>query len=194
MHALALTQTRGQFAYYFPKVFKYYSANLRKLFDHHDYLAHNFDCSIFPTATFNMGPNTVSLRHADRGNYFAGGCHIHSGGAFDHKLGGHIILFDLKLVIKFPSGSDIIIPSSTLTHGNTPIHPGEWRVSFTQYCSGGLFRYVAYGFRTLKDCARSNPKLKEKMDLKADQRWKDALGRFSKITELHADRMKVFGK
>ena len=45
-----------------------------------------------------------------------------------------------------------------------------------------------------KDCARSNPKLKEKMDLKADQRWKDALGRFSKITELHADRMKVFGK
>ena len=141
-----------------------------------------------------MGPNTVSLRHADRGNYFAGGCHIHSGGLFDHKLGGHIILFDLKLVIEFPSGSDIIIPSSTLTHGNTPIQPGEWRVSFTQYCSGGLFRYMAYGFRTLRDCTWSNPKLKEKMDLKAGRRWKDALGRFSKITELHADRMKVFGK
>jgi hypothetical protein len=168
--------------------------NLRKLFGHHGYLAHNFNCSIFPTATFNMGPRSVLLRHADRGNYFAGGCHIRSGGAFDHKLGGHIILFDLKLAIEFPSGSDIIIPSSTLVHGNTPIQPDEWRVSFTQYCSGGLFRYVAYGFQTMRDCAVRNLKLKLKEDGKADKRWKDALGRFSKISELHVDRMKVFGK
>jgi hypothetical protein len=141
-----------------------------------------------------MGPHAISLRHADRGNYFAGGCHIHSGGAFDHKLGGHIILFDLKLVIEFPPGSDMIIPSSTLVHGNTPIQLDEWRVSFTQYCSGGLFRYVAYGFQTMKDCAARNLRLKLKEDGKADKWWKDALGRFSKISELHIDRMKVFGK
>jgi len=96
------------------------------------------------------------------------------------------------LVIEFPSGSDIIIPSSTLAHGNTPIQPGEWRVSFTQYCSGGLFRWVAYGFRTLKDCALKKPKLKAKVDGKAGSRWEKALGRFSKVDELHADRMKVF--
>jgi hypothetical protein len=139
-----------------------------------------------------MGPETVSLCHTDGGNFWAGGCHIRSGGVFDHKRGGHLILFNLKLVVEFPSGSDVIIPSSTVPHGNTPIQPGEWRVSFTQYCPGGLFRWVAYGFRTMRDCALKNPKLKAKVDGKAGRRWNDALGRFSKVDELHADRMKVF--
>ena len=189
-----LTRPPGQFAYYFPKVYRYYSSNLRKLFSHHPDLTHNFDNSLFPAATFNMGPETVSLKHADSGNYPAGGCHIHAGGPFDHKRGGHLILFSLKLVIEFPSGSDVIIPSSTLTHGNTPIQPGEMRVSFTQYCSGGLFRWVQHGFQTLKDCARGNKKLLQKLDDKAGVCWRDALGRFSKVDELHKDRMKVFGK
>jgi len=79
-------------------------------------------------------------------------------------------------------------------HGNTPIQVDEWRISFTQFCSGGLFRYVAYGFRTMKDCASQNLKLKAKVDAKAGQRWKDGLRRFSKVDELHADRMKVFCK
>jgi hypothetical protein len=184
----------GQFAYYFPKVYRYYSENLRQLFDHHKYLIHNFDNSIYPAATFNMGPQTVALKHGDTANYWAGGCHIHSGGIFDHKRGGHVILFNLKLVVEFPSGSDVIIPSATVIHGNTPIQADEWRISFTQFCSGGLFRYVAYGFRTMKDCASQNPKLKAKVDAKAGQRWKDGLRRFSKVDELHADRMKVFCK
>ena len=141
-----------------------------------------------------MGPGTVSLKHADRSNYYAGGCHIRSGGEYDHKHGGHLILFSLKLIVEFPPGSDIIIPSSTVTHGNTPIQLGEWRVSFTQYCSGALFRWVAYGFQTLKDCALKKPKLKAKVDQKSERRWMDALDRFSKVDELHTDRMKVFGK
>jgi hypothetical protein len=56
----------------------------------------------------------------------------------------------------------VIIPSSTVPHGNTPTQPGEKRVSFTQYCSGGLFRYVQYGFRTMKDCLSMKPVLKAK--------------------------------
>jgi hypothetical protein len=185
-------QGLGQFAFYFPKVYSHYSNNLTKLFDHHPYLEHNFDNSIFPAATFNMGPESVTLKHADTSNFYAGGCHVHSGGNYDHKRGGHIILFNLKLIIEFPTGSDVIIPSAALTHGNTPIQPGETRVSFTQYCSGGLFRWVQYGFRTLKDLAKCNPKLKAKLDRKAEGHWKAALGRFSKISELHKDRMKVF--
>jgi hypothetical protein len=164
------------------------------LFDRHPYLHNNFDNSIFPAATFNMGPETVSLWHADRSNFFAGGCHIHSGGVFDHTRGGHIILFDLKLVIQFPSGADVIIPSSTLAHGNTPIQPGKWRVSFTQYCSGRLFRYLAYGFQTMKECLLHNLRLKKKVDGESACHWKEALGQFSKVDKLHADRMKVFGK
>jgi hypothetical protein len=140
-----------------------------------------------------MGPESITLKHADTGNYFGGGCHIHSGGLYDHKKGGHIILFNLKLVVEFPSGSDVIIPSASVTHGNTPIQPGETRVAFTQFCSGGLFRWVEYGFQTLKNCMLKNPKLIEKLDGMAGQRWKDAFARFSKVGELHTDRAKVFG-
>ena len=193
-YAILLTRPLGQFAYYFPKVYRYYSLNLRKLFGHHPDLTHNFNNSIFPAVTFNMGPGAVSLKHADSGNSAAGGCHIHAGGPFDYKRGGHLVLFSLKLVIEFPSGSDVIIPSSAITHGNTPIQPGEMRVSFTQYCSGGLFRWVQHGFQTLKDCARRNKRLMQKLDGKAGVRWRDALGRFSKVDELHWDRMKVFSK
>jgi hypothetical protein len=187
-----LTGFLGQFAFYFPKIYGYYSKNLRRLFKHHTYLSHNFENSVFPACTFNMGPSTVALRHADTGNSAAGGCPVQAGGTYDHKLGGHMILFDLKLVIEFPSGSTIILPSSTLSHGNTPIQPGETRVSFTQYCAGGLFRWVEYGYRTLKTCAAKNPRLKARLDARAESRWLEALNRFSIVSEVHSDRIKVF--
>ena len=60
-------------------------------------------------------------------------CHIRSGGEYDHKRGSHLILFNLKLIVEFLSGSDVIIPSSTVTHGNTPIQLGESRMSESMF-------------------------------------------------------------
>src|ERR1700683_4100784 len=100
-------QLSGQYTYYFPKQYRYYSPNLRQLFDYHDYLADNFNNSIFPTATCKMGHQTISLKHTNSDNYFADGCHIYSGDSYNHKCSGHIILFNLKLVIEFP-GLDFI--------------------------------------------------------------------------------------
>ncbi|KAJ7620521.1 hypothetical protein DFH06DRAFT_1010638, partial [Mycena polygramma] len=37
---------------------------------------------------------------------------------FDPNLGGHLILWDLNLVIRFPPGSSIFIPSALLRHSN----------------------------------------------------------------------------
>jgi hypothetical protein len=181
----------GQFAFYYPKVYRYYSTNLRKLFNRHTYLKHCFNCSIFPACTFNC-TNTITLKCVDDGNYFAGACPIYSGGNYDPKLGKHIILFDLKLIIEFPPASTVIIPSSTISHGNTPIQPGETRVSFTQYCAGGLFRWVGYGFQTLKTCAEKYPLFKNKVDKQAQKRWHKALNWFSKVSEVHNDRIKNF--
>lgn len=183
--------TVGQFAFYFPKIYKHYSKNLRKLFCRHTYLKHNFDNSIFPACTFNC-TNTVMLEHVDQENYFAGVCPVHSGGDYNPKLGGHMVFFDLKLVVEFPPGYTVVIPSSTLSHGNMPIQPGETCVSFTQYCVGGLFWWVEYGFHTLKTCAVKKPQLKEKLDKQAESRWLKALNRFSKVSEVHKDQIKVF--
>ncbi|KIJ65753.1 hypothetical protein HYDPIDRAFT_64722, partial [Hydnomerulius pinastri MD-312] len=85
--------------------------------------------------------------HLDSANVSHGWCSIWAGGKFDPKKGGHMVLFDLKLVVEFPSGSTVLIPSSTVSHGNVPIADGETQVSFTQYCAGGLIRWVQHGFR-----------------------------------------------
>lgn len=102
---------------------------------------------MFACATFNFGPQTCCLDHRDSGNLPFGWCAITALGDFDPKRGGHLVLWDLKVVIEFPPGSTIFIPSASLRHSNTTIAKGETRYSFTQYSAGGLFRWVDQGFQ-----------------------------------------------
>jgi hypothetical protein len=62
-----------------------------------------------------------------------------------------MILWELELVVEFPPGSTIMVPSSAIHHSNTRIQPNESRYSFTQYSAGGLFRWVELGFKTVKN-------------------------------------------
>jgi len=119
---------------------------LKALFEWNPHLSHNFSNSIFPAASFNCGPTTVSLEHTDYSNLSHGLCALTALGDYDHTLGGHLILFGLKLAVQFPAGSTILIPSGCMGHGNTPIGEGETRLSIAQYAAGGLFRWVAHGF------------------------------------------------
>jgi hypothetical protein len=107
----------------------------------------HYSNSAFPAATFNFGPQTVLRNHRDTGNAPGTWCSITALGNYDSTKGGHLILFDLGLVIEFPPGSTILIPLGSLHHGNTPVQEGEDRYSLVQYCPGGLLRHVAYGFR-----------------------------------------------
>ncbi|KAJ3886728.1 hypothetical protein GG344DRAFT_69418 [Lentinula edodes] len=43
--------------------------------------------------------------------------------------GGHLVLWDLGLVIRFPPGSTILFPSSLITHSTIPIQEGETRAN-----------------------------------------------------------------
>ena len=58
----------------------------------------------------------------------------------------YLVLWDMGLVIEFPPGATILIPSATLRHSNVCLNPGDTRMSFTQYSAGGLFRWVDQGF------------------------------------------------
>ncbi|KII83050.1 hypothetical protein PLICRDRAFT_68732, partial [Plicaturopsis crispa FD-325 SS-3] len=135
----------GALAFWAPKIFADYREKLGVLLQHDPSLKFNYPNSIFPATTFNLGPETVSLDHLDSGNVAAGMCPIFSAGRFNYKTGGHMIFFDLKKVVEFPPGSSMLVASSITRHGNVPILPGEERMSFTQYCAGGLLRYVSYG-------------------------------------------------
>lgn len=69
-------------------------------------------------------------------------------------------------------------------------------MSIAQYAAGGLFRYVAYGFATVKSLlsTAAGRAKKVQIDMKAGERWKLALNLFSKYSELATDVADVYRK
>ena len=114
-------------------------------------LKKDFERSVFGSYTLNMGPQTVAGKHRDRLNKLSGWCAITALGNFNDISGGHLVLWDLELVIRFPAGSTILIPSALLYHSNTSISNGENRYSFTQYTAGHLFQWVENGHKSRKE-------------------------------------------
>jgi hypothetical protein len=143
------------FSTFAPKIYEEYSTTLQQLYENQPHLKQNFPSSIFPAATFNLGPNSMCFLHRDVRNVPYGFCAITSAGSYDPEVGGHLVLWELGLVVEFPPGSTILIPSATISHCNTSIQPGETRYSMTQYCAGGLFRWVEFGFRTKKSLEKT---------------------------------------
>ncbi|THU86218.1 hypothetical protein K435DRAFT_597299, partial [Dendrothele bispora CBS 962.96] len=128
------------FQAYAPETHAYYWGCMQKLRGWDPSLCSLFSDSVFASYTVNFGPVTVSHPHTDSANLSFGWCAITALGRFDPDKGGHLILWDLNLIIRFPPGSTILIPSALLTHSNTPIQDGEFRYSFVQYSAAALFR------------------------------------------------------
>ncbi|CDO73126.1 hypothetical protein BN946_scf185007.g180 [Trametes cinnabarina] len=123
-----------------PWLHAHYAETLDALCARHPELRRNCDRSDFACITFNMGPRTTTIPHCNHLNLPFGWCAITALGDFDPELGGHLVLWDLRMLIEFPPASTILIPSAILTHSNIDIGSQEWRYSLTQYSAGGLFR------------------------------------------------------
>ena len=109
---------------------------------------YNSKAGVFPCRSFNLGQHTATYPYKDMCNLAQAWCSITPVGTFDPKLGGHLVLKELKLIIEFPASSTILIPSALLTHFHIPIREHETRFSIVQYVAGGLFRWVENGFMT----------------------------------------------
>ena len=171
------------FSTWAPKLFQYYQDHLNPLFIHSPNLKRNFPNSIFPGCTFNFGPQTVCVPHRDFANLAFGLCSITSLGKYDYLSGGHLILWELGIIIEFPPGSTILIPSACLTHSNTKIQTHEIRMSITQYAAGGLFRWVRYGFRKEEDFKRDKDSWDKELE-ERKHRWAIGLDLFSTLDDL----------
>ncbi|TFK85713.1 hypothetical protein K466DRAFT_437711, partial [Polyporus arcularius HHB13444] len=136
----------GALLNYVPKVHELYRNNMAALLESDGSLQQNFPNNVFSAATFNLGPRVATRVHLDHLNFAYGMCAVLALGKFDHKKGGHIILWDAKLIIEFPAGATILLPSAILRHSNVTIARRETRYSLTQYTAGGLFRWVRAGF------------------------------------------------
>ncbi|KAK7030304.1 hypothetical protein VNI00_014226 [Paramarasmius palmivorus] len=168
-----------------PTLYEQYASNRIKLKEKIPSLFWNFANSIFAHVTFNFGPQTVCVQHTDFGNHADGFCAITAlspaVGGYDYKKGGHLILWDLRLVIEFPPGTTILLLSAVLRHSNVAIGETERRFSFTQYTAGSLFRWVERGFRLEKDFWASLTSNEVKAEKAKDKsRWRSAFVNFTK--------------
>ncbi|KAJ7744225.1 hypothetical protein B0H14DRAFT_2406856, partial [Mycena olivaceomarginata] len=130
------------FAMWAPILFAFYQAQMALLAAWNPALCWNFIGSVFAACTFNFSPRAICASHLDFANLSWGWCAVTALGDFDPDLGGHLILWDLRLVIRFLPGSTILLPSAIVRHSNVPIQAHERRSSFAQYTAAGLFRWV----------------------------------------------------
>jgi hypothetical protein len=180
-----LNRLLGLFHIFAPILFAFYQAQMALLADWNPALKWPFVDSVFAACTFNFGPRAVTCLHLDFGNLAWGWCSIMSLGWFDADRGGHLILWDLKLIIQFPAGSTILIPSAIIRHSNIPVQPDEKQFSFVQYMAGGLFRWIRNGYMTDEDfLSKSTVGSKVARDLEATTRWEDGVQMFSIIDDL----------
>ncbi|KAF8057954.1 hypothetical protein FPV67DRAFT_1676639 [Lyophyllum atratum] len=162
----------GVFATWAPKLYAEYAHCMDEVCANDPALKRNWRRSVFAAAVFNLGPQTVCYRHKDFANLPYGWCAVTALGNFNPTLGGHIVLWDLGLMIEFPAGSTILLPSAVVAHSNSTVQPHETRYSFTQYSAGGLFRWVEHGMKGSRDfyAGLSEEDLQE-VAKKDEQRW-----------------------
>ncbi|TFK79291.1 hypothetical protein K466DRAFT_505806, partial [Polyporus arcularius HHB13444] len=153
-----------------PDLYAHYETTRSMIEEQFPELERVFTNSVFASTTFNLGPRTVTFAHRDHQNLPFGWCCVTALGDFDDTKGGHLILWDLMLVIRIPSGATYLIPSAILKHSNVDIASGETRMSVTQYSAGGLFRWVACGMRSQAAYAQDGNKM-----LPGEDRWKEGI-------------------
>ena len=167
-----------------PRLYKYYLEHDNKLREIHRHLRRPFVGSIFSCATFNFGPNVWTFKHRDVLNLAFGWCAVQALGRFDATKGGHLVLWDLKLVVEFLHAALILLPSATVAHSNVPVQPGDERVSFTQFTAGGIFRYVDNGGQTVEELAEGDPQEYDRVMLLKAARWEAGLSLLSTLDEV----------
>ena len=144
----------------------------------------NFKDCCFAASSINF-ERAATFPHHDFMNLLFGQSGVFCCGDFDYTKGGHIVLWDLKLVIRSPPGSTVLLPSALLRHSNLPIRPGEKRYSLIQYSSGHLFRYVYNGYRTNETFEATATKAeKEKRLRDEEERWEETLKSFGTVDDL----------
>ncbi|KAJ3807759.1 hypothetical protein F5876DRAFT_47444, partial [Lentinula aff. lateritia] len=150
------------------------------------HLKRNFDNSVYLCMTVNFGPSTWTHIHTDSKNDVHIPCAITSGGKYNYKQSGHLILWDFKLILEFPPGATILLPLVLICHSNLPTAPGETRISVTQYTAGGVRRWLEYGGRTEEGFHTKDPQKFAEAWAKRNSGWKEGLNLFCTLDELKA--------
>ncbi|KAG6905921.1 hypothetical protein DXG01_016923 [Tephrocybe rancida] len=173
------------FATWAPRLYAYYCDCLGALFAHDLSLSQNFLGSMFAATTYNFGPCTTTFLHTDAANLHFGWCAVTALWNFNPKRGGHLVLWDCGVIIEFPAGSTILIPSAVIAHMNVAIGKGETHYLYTQYSAGGLFRWVEHGYKKNEEYFASLTPDELKCKAEEDKRrWSEGINMFSTLADI----------
>jgi hypothetical protein len=106
---------KATYALWHPKGYEYYKTNLNKLSDKYPDIAPLFPRSIMPSISFNLSNCITTKKHIDSQNCSFGWCLVTALGNFDATKGGHLVLWEIGLILKFPAGACICLPSAHYT-------------------------------------------------------------------------------
>ncbi len=167
------------------KTFVEYKETLQGHLDRDSRLRPTSPQTAFAATTVNMGPHTTTPPHTDPANLAHGWCTDTALGDYDPDKGGHLVLWNLGLVIRVPPGSSILFPSAIVTHSNIPIQAHETRYSLIQYSASALFRWRYNGWCSDKAfVANATPdELQAREDDRA-RRWRLNLNKFTLWSDL----------
>lgn len=173
---LALTSSKELFQTWYPLLYHEYELNHWQLRNKYPGLYEAGLPSYYPWhgETVNGGKRCTCKNHRDHGNKRDGPCAVIVGGEFKHKLGGHLVLHDLKLILELQPGQVVLFPSAAIMHMNIPIGSDETRHSITLYSAAGLFRHVAYGFRSRTTFQAEDPTGLEALIREEVDGWEDS--------------------
>ncbi|KAK7054023.1 hypothetical protein R3P38DRAFT_2381946, partial [Favolaschia claudopus] len=96
-----------------------------------------------------------------------------AAGTYRSIYGGHLIVWDLGLVIQFPAGSSILVPTGIVRYSFVEVRPGEDRFSILQWAGSGVRRFVENGYKTDIDFAREASE--EQHNMREDRRTESHL-------------------
>ncbi|KAG6834762.1 hypothetical protein H0H93_007570, partial [Arthromyces matolae] len=168
-----------------PRLHEYFDSKLAWFYDNWGTGTRRiFRKSVYPSAAFNMGGRVRTFVHRDVMNIPFGWCAITALGRFDPDKSAKLILWEPKLVVRFPHASTVQIPSATITHSNTGVTGIDLRLSVTQYAPGGLFRWIDNGGRTEAELRKADPDLYADMQQAKANRWHFGLGLLSTWAEI----------
>ncbi|KAJ7678252.1 hypothetical protein DFH06DRAFT_934933, partial [Mycena polygramma] len=104
--------------------------------------------SVFSAATFELGgPHYQASSRPDRHDSTTWSV-LTALGDYAPLHGGHLIVWDLGLVIAFPPGATILIPTGVLRYSFVKVRPGERRYSLVQWAGSGIGRWFRNERRT----------------------------------------------
>ncbi|VDC07785.1 unnamed protein product [Peniophora sp. CBMAI 1063] len=174
------------FAHYFPFAYEHACDRMRELHALLPDLKFPYPNCVYPTVTFNGGPQTATHEHADITNNPGTPCMVFACGDY-LKEHARFIFHDFGLHVDLPPNCGVLLSSASVRHSNTALAEGETRYSIAMYMPGALIRYAAYG----GNVGEVSGAQRAHLDELHKETWRHQHSRLSGFWRLPQDREKV---